>query len=643
MVALKRNAPNWRLKNACPACTYQLKGEDPLIFSMLVTMDGNDSLKRIVRKEDDAVDGEACIEGELKELQDMREMYGDYYLSRETVDRWSRDRIQEQLQNMIPGSDFEDNNPCATRWSNMINDITSRMWSVFEETGVFLALCRHGMVLLIADMVRSGELSKYPLAIVERLLDVFGKDIGCGYDIGCKFGSTIMRTSLAETASNLNFRTIVGLFHGHAHKRQCQLTFLPTYTPGIGLEDLEGCERFFSKSNALAPSLRYSNRFHRKQAIVQYVEHMDHFETSYNLSSFLVNNYHQALEIITDEPTLLEGMQDESIESFQVFEDWLKEEKEYLSGLATEPQEETLQMDYYQKLVNLEQRQQELEAVERNWKVLSTDPNSPEVIAEEKALRTCHRRALNNRDKAQAAVDFLEEKVLIHTRWGFVVSRIFELMKMNMSQTGYKLQKHIAKALQSRSHTIKAAVDRYNTAARAMKPPRPILSYDKVMDYTFLSEFDLLRDSRQDVRDRPWSTPKGRYLMDKYFKIVRAREEIARLNIEIKRVITHLRDEERFLLHQEHEYMSIDPSIAYQIHLYRLEQIRFAETHMHRFRKLASKTDLKNIFILLFQEASLTAGDEDDHTAEHNGDDGNNSEDEEALSKAFDAIEAVMY
>ncbi|RDB14995.1 hypothetical protein Hypma_016139 [Hypsizygus marmoreus] len=46
--ALKHNTPQWRLKHACPACTYKLKGEDQLVFDMLLTMDGNDSLKRIL-------------------------------------------------------------------------------------------------------------------------------------------------------------------------------------------------------------------------------------------------------------------------------------------------------------------------------------------------------------------------------------------------------------------------------------------------------------------------------------------------------------------------------------------------------------------------------------------------------------------
>jgi hypothetical protein len=39
----------------------------------------------------------------------------------------------------------------------MKDEITSRMWGIFNETGVFTAFCRHGFVLVIADMVRSGE------------------------------------------------------------------------------------------------------------------------------------------------------------------------------------------------------------------------------------------------------------------------------------------------------------------------------------------------------------------------------------------------------------------------------------------------------------------------------------------------------
>lgn len=37
-------------------------------------------------------------------------------------------------------------------------DLMKKMYSIFDETGIFLALCCHGVSLLIVDMVKSGEL-----------------------------------------------------------------------------------------------------------------------------------------------------------------------------------------------------------------------------------------------------------------------------------------------------------------------------------------------------------------------------------------------------------------------------------------------------------------------------------------------------
>jgi hypothetical protein len=40
----------------------------------------------------------------------------------------------------------------------MMTEVTAKIWGIFEETGIFIALCRHGFTLLIVDMIRSGEL-----------------------------------------------------------------------------------------------------------------------------------------------------------------------------------------------------------------------------------------------------------------------------------------------------------------------------------------------------------------------------------------------------------------------------------------------------------------------------------------------------
>lgn len=80
----------------------------------------------------------------------------------------------------------------------------------------------------------SNYSAKYPLAIVNKMLEVFGKDLALGYDIGCQFKSTLNKSPLGNRARENNHTSLVGTFHGHAHNRLCQLRFLATYVDGLG-------------------------------------------------------------------------------------------------------------------------------------------------------------------------------------------------------------------------------------------------------------------------------------------------------------------------------------------------------------------------------------------------------------------------
>lgn len=69
---LERDLPNWRLRNACPACTYKLEDKPTLTFDMLVTMDGNDSLKRVIRRDipEHSDEGNPITTGASREVSD---------------------------------------------------------------------------------------------------------------------------------------------------------------------------------------------------------------------------------------------------------------------------------------------------------------------------------------------------------------------------------------------------------------------------------------------------------------------------------------------------------------------------------------------------------------------------------------------
>ena len=115
-------------------------------------------------------------------------------------------------------------------------------------------------------MMRSA---KYPLAIIDRLLSVYGPNIGCA------FAKTVENSTLNSRAQALNLRFMVGSFHGLAHNHKCQLDWHPTYVKGAGLTEGEGCEHVFSISNDLARSTRHGTQFHRHQAIEQYFAFWD--------------------------------------------------------------------------------------------------------------------------------------------------------------------------------------------------------------------------------------------------------------------------------------------------------------------------------------------------------------------------------
>ncbi|KAI6006789.1 hypothetical protein EDD15DRAFT_2137983, partial [Pisolithus albus] len=86
-----------------------------------------------------------------------------------------------------------------------------------------------------------------------------------------------------------------------------------------------------------------------------YIAHNDEHEVYQNLTTMILNNYRQALRVIQEgKNTLLRLMDDLGITDVSVFSAWLLEENEYLASHSREPEEETLQMEYWQKLVNLD-------------------------------------------------------------------------------------------------------------------------------------------------------------------------------------------------------------------------------------------------------------------------------------------------
>jgi len=62
------------------------------------------------------------------------------------------------MKQELETSNVSDKFNCVDWWRNAKADVRKKTFAVFEESGIFLATCRHHFVLLACDMIKSGEL-----------------------------------------------------------------------------------------------------------------------------------------------------------------------------------------------------------------------------------------------------------------------------------------------------------------------------------------------------------------------------------------------------------------------------------------------------------------------------------------------------
>ncbi|KAI0674940.1 hypothetical protein C8Q78DRAFT_1075288 [Trametes maxima] len=590
--ALGRDTPNWRALNACPPCGYKLQDEPSLLYGRLYAMDGNNSLKRLAPL------------GGRKVGDDRTFDDSDYFLSKETVDKYANEvRSRPTVKSPDDGeSDDNDNDDdpglaaaaakateseggdptdgsgvvssCTKNWKAAAAEEKKRAWGIFEETGIFASACRHGLVLWLVDMVRSGELAKYPLAIVAKMLETLNEPTLCGFDIGCTFEGTVKSSSLGPTFMKSGSRICVNAFHGYSHNYRCQLVNHPNILRGIGIKDLETMERIFSASNHLASIVRYASAYRRRVLIDAFFRQWD-TEKYQNLGLMLYNNYRQALELIkslTAELSQVLASLEIGVNELRVYR---QEELQYFEELGEELPRDLHAIAYVEALEELNSVSAELDGAEEQF-LKTVPPDYAPAVAflppttalttystDASATRKVETRRRFLRDRLavlQLEVATLEIKLGIDIRWQagdtqyvkvldyiatrryqralghlqrLVVQRLFELHRLNLSQTAYRVRTHIAKHLQARCRAIRNAVKTYNAAAAAMKPPRPSLDWSRVSHISFIEEFELLQDTRGDLQDKPWRLPQVREAMRIAHHIERAQEEIARVNIDL--------------------------------------------------------------------------------------------------------------
>ena len=152
----------WIKSGVCPPCMYKTKHEPSLKYSMLIAMDGNNSLKLIdmpFQTGKPRTDTSTSLSPRWLMPEEV-DVFQDNGVARPAATNKDNDENVDWLQTISQSSvSFASDLPvCVERWKNAGPDAKKDMPPLFSVLGIFLAVCHHGHVLAICDMIRSGEL-----------------------------------------------------------------------------------------------------------------------------------------------------------------------------------------------------------------------------------------------------------------------------------------------------------------------------------------------------------------------------------------------------------------------------------------------------------------------------------------------------
>ncbi|KAJ3005952.1 hypothetical protein NUW54_g4120 [Trametes sanguinea] len=371
---------------------------------------------------------------------------------------------------------------------------------------------------------------------------------------------------------------------------------------------------------------------------------LSHLLACITRGNFLLNNYEQCLQIIAENTVEVAQLKAELGIEVTAFYDWLKQEKAFLSGLCEPQDEHVLECAYVQALIMCQWAEEKLECVPHDWIVISShqEPDYSSDAHQTRRIEAALHAAFDGLTLTIQAIGDLEAKLEIDQPvQQLVMQRLLELSKANMSgmgrpymlcyagifltaNTGYKMRASVWKGLKARTKAIRTALKRYNKLTANMQPPAPPLYWKDVVNYTFVSEFELLRSaySHGDVLSAPWTVPHNHEISAKFFKMLSEQDKLPHLNSEISRLHTSIELEQCEYGHTIKSIAAPNPHLAAELRAaYRLRQ-RIDQIHLAQLvtiRALPGYTGLSGCGVPMSRSQELfdMTGDDSAMTEDH--------------------------
>nr|VWO93910.1 Plasma membrane ATPase (EC [Ganoderma boninense] len=179
-----------------------------------------------------------------------------YFLPKEQVDAMgahinaARKKSPRSHKSKVPESALDE----CERSYEAANEKKDKTQSVkFDDTGLMALVCRHDIVLFLANVDTPGEQQKYGVALIAHLFSHLPEraTVVVYYDIGCVLDRSLHQFDILPDGIMQRLLFATSVMHAYGHQWACQLVYNPRLQEGLGLTEGEGTERIWSKFRML--------------------------------------------------------------------------------------------------------------------------------------------------------------------------------------------------------------------------------------------------------------------------------------------------------------------------------------------------------------------------------------------------------
>ncbi|KAI9066824.1 hypothetical protein FKP32DRAFT_1621557, partial [Trametes sanguinea] len=407
----------------------------------------------------------------------------------------------------------------------------------FDDTGLMALVCRHDIVLFLANVDTPGEQQKFAIALLEHFFSLVpdSATVAVLYDIGCVLDRSVHSYDILPESIVRRLIFATSVMHAYGHQWSCQIVYNPRLREGLGLTEGEGTERVWSKFRKLIGVTRTSGRSRRIWLLDRHAKFVNEASRA-DLGFWIRNKLKHGVN--AREAAAKTQLEQCGITVQELRHQWDLQQADQLSEKRHAPARVKKELDAVLGLqTELESIQQHLTAVQESITAGGDNPTSRHFL---ESLRKSHTRTVTKVDDLYASLNVSEGfPELQHLPLDFVrillmardlkinirkraIGSFFEWDKLDRAAggrdqpLGTKLHQQTRKAISKRTPALMTAIRKFNgycDALQAMCKP----GWDVSLPCHLPTELSALREDSSlltDVWISPAETRTPRWLED---------------------------------------------------------------------------------------------------------------------------------